>query len=379
MWTEIVFASVAALFTAHTISALICLRSLHRLPPAAAEGEDSRAPFVSIVIAARDEADRIEATIQHALAQSGIELEVIVVDDRSTDATPEVLQRLARQDARVRIHRVDTLPPDWLGKCHACHVGAGMAQGEWILFTDADCWLSDHAVIRAITVAGQEIHHVTLTPGIVPESLAGAGWHLLFLMSIGKWMDRVNRDQPGAYVGIGAFNLIRREAYFESGGHEALRLTVIDDVRLGLLLNSIGKRTRAFLGAGDALCHWGTTASSMFRIMEKNYFAAVSYRTPAALSMSLAGICIWLVAMGGMLSGTAIGPAATAALFSVILPAVLYARRLDWPAYQAIMTPLVYPLLFSAMLNSALVTLRQGGIRWRDTFYPLRLLRERGR
>ena len=84
----------------------------------------------SVIIAARDEEARIEQTIRHLFAQRGAELEIIVVDDRSADRTPEILQRLAAEDSRLQVKRVTILPEGWLGKCHACHVGAGAATGD---------------------------------------------------------------------------------------------------------------------------------------------------------------------------------------------------------------------------------------------------------
>lgn len=96
--------------------------------------------------------------------------------------------------------------------------------------------------------------------------LGARAWHLLFLVSLLDWFSGVNRDRPKAYVGIGAFNLARAAAYRQCGGYEALRLTVVDDVKLGLLLRRAGKRTRGFPGADDVECHWGTTVGSMVKI-----------------------------------------------------------------------------------------------------------------
>src|SRR6185436_6169331 len=178
--------------------------------------------------------------------------EFIVVDDRSTDGTGEILRRLAKEDARLKVKRVDTLPEGWLGKCHACHVGAGMATGDWILFTDADCWIKPDVIVRAIRLAEREnAAHVSLSPGTVIEGLGARAWHLLFLTSLAGWFSGANRDRPKSYIGIGAFNLVRADAYRQCGGYEALRLTVVDDVKLGLLMRRAGGRTRAFLGVDD--------------------------------------------------------------------------------------------------------------------------------
>ena len=384
MWATLIFSGTAALFLAWTFSALWYVRWVRRLPALetfAAAGQPASATTkpirCSVVIAARDEEARIEKTIRHLLAQRGVDADFIVVDDRSTDRTSEILQRLAKEDARVQVKRVDVLPEGWLGKCHACHVGAGAATGEWILFTDADCWLKPDVIARALRVAERDqADHVTMAAGTVLSSAAARAWYLLFLTSLGGWFANVNRDQPKSHVGIGAFNLVRAAAYRQCGGYEALRLTVVDDIKLGLLLSRAGKRTRAFLGAADVECHWGKTVGSMVKIMEKNYFAAVDYRLGPALVLGLGGPLLWALAIAGACSGTVAGTAAGLTLLSLMIPAGIIARRLRWSFSGAVLTPVIYPVLFYAVLNSTLVTIRQGGIRWRDTFYPLNVLRK---
>jgi hypothetical protein len=169
--------------------------------------------------------------------------------------------------------------------------------------------------------------------------------------------------------------LVRATAYRECGGYEALRLTVLDDVRLGLLLRRAGKKTRGFIGGDDTECHWGATVKDMIHIMEKNYFAAADFRLVATVVAGLAGILVWCVAIVGLFTGTASGIAAGLALLTLCLPAYVFARRLRWRGAVALLTPFIFPALFYAMLNSAWVTTRQGGVYWRDTFYSLEALR----
>ena len=114
------------------------------------------------------------------------------------------------------------------------------------------------------------VDHVTLSPGVVIESPWAKAWHLLFLISLSNWFAGVNRDRPKSYVGIGAFNLVRASAYRQCGGYEALKLTVVDDLKLGWLLRRAGHRTRGFFGAGDVECHWGSTIGAMIKVMEEN-------------------------------------------------------------------------------------------------------------
>lgn len=381
MLISLSFCCVAAFFLAMTVASLFHLQWMHRLPAISAAGgvlapgEDEPVQC-SIVLAARNEEGRVEDTIRRLLNQQGVQVEVIVVDDRSTDGTGEVLRRLAVEDGRVRVHRIDTLPDGWLGKCHACHVGAGLAAGRWILFTDADCWLKPDVIVRALQVANREgVQHITLTPGVVPETWGAQAWHLAFHLSLSNWMSGVNRDLPGAHLGIGAFNLVRAEAYRECGGYEALRLTVVDDIKLGLLLRRVGKKTRAFIGGDDVECHWGRTIRAAIKIMEKNYFAALDYRTGLVLGLIIAGTLLWGAALAGLMNGSPAGIAAGLAPLSSILPARTVARRLGWPMGGALLTPFIFPVLIFAVVNSTAVTLRQGGVRWRDTFYSLEQLR----
>jgi cellulose synthase/poly-beta-1,6-N-acetylglucosamine synthase-like glycosyltransferase len=383
MWATFLFGSVATMFVGMALTALWNLRWVHRLPswerltamnpgPGGAEN----VPRCSVVIAARDEEARIEATVRHLFAQRNLEAEFIVVDDRSRDRTPDILRRLAKEEPRLRVKRVDSLPEGWLGKCHACHVGASLATGEWILFTDADCWLKPDVLARAIRVAQRErADHVTMAAGTVLKSTAAQGWYLGFLTGLAGWFAGVNRDRPKSHVGIGAFNLVRTDAYRQCGGYEALRLTVVDDIKLGLLLRRAGKRTRAFLGGDDVECHWGDTVGSMVRIMEKNYFAAVDYRTGVVLAATVLALTVSSMIPLGLFSGTAVGQIAAFSPFLQAVPASILARRVGWSWRCAAWVPSIFLVFIYTMLRSTFITLRRGGIHWRDTFYPLDVLR----
>lgn len=376
MWMTLIFDGTAALFVAMTIAFLQQLRWVRRLPTLDTFAATESRVRCSVVIAARDEEARIEQTVRHLLAQRGVELEIIVVDDRSADRTGDILRRLAKDDARLQVKRVDVLPDGWLGKCHACHLGANAATGDWILFTDADCWLKADVIARALAVAERdEADHVTMAAGTVLSSPAPRAWYLLFLTSLGGWFANVNRDRPKSHVGIGAFNLVRASAYRQCGGYEALRLTVVDDIKLRLLLRRAGMRTRAYLGAEDVECHWGKTVGSMVKIMEKNYFAALDYRLGLALAGSVAVILVSTILVLGLISGTPAGLVAGLSPLSLVLPARVLARRVGWSWPCAVLMPFMFPVFLYAFLNSTFVTLRHGGIRWRETFYPLATLR----
>jgi cellulose synthase/poly-beta-1,6-N-acetylglucosamine synthase-like glycosyltransferase len=384
MWATLIFGGTAALFLAMALAALWHLRWVGRLPAlaalttpmAAAPSPREEGVRCSVVIAARDEEARIEQTIRRLLAQRDVQAEFIVVDDRSQDRTGEILQRLAQEDSRVKVKRVDVLPDGWLGKCHACHLGARAATGDWILFTDADCWLKPDVIARAARLAERDgADHVSMSPGMDLKSPCARAWLILYLTSISSWFSGVNRDRPRSHIGSGAFNMVRVAAYRQCGGYQALRLTVLDDLKLGLLLVRAGKRTRAFLGVDDVECHWGTTVGSMVKLMEKNYFATLDFRLGLALAGSVAVMIVFAILVLGLMAGTAVGLAAALSPLMLILPATILARRVGWSWPCAIGVPFMVPVFLYALLNSTWVTLHQGGVHWRDTFYSLDVLR----
>jgi hypothetical protein len=150
----------------------------------------------------------------------------------------------------------------------------------------------------------------------------------------------------------------------------------LDDVKLGLLLRRAGKRTRGFIGGDDVECHWGATLLAMIKVMEKNYFATVDFRSGIALGAAGFASLLLCLVLAGPFTATPAGLGATIAPLSFILPSWAFARKLGWSWRPAVLTPFVFPVLWFAMLNSVIVTLRQGGVRWRDTFYAIETLRK---
>lgn len=384
MWVTIIFYGTTVLFLSMTLAALWHLKWVRRLPeletlkctPCPASPSTFGQVRCSVVIAARNEEARIEGTVRRLLAQEGVEVEILIVDERSVDRTCEIVGTLLKEDPRVKLLRVEVLPEGWVGKCHACHVGATLASGDWILFTDADCWLKPDVIARAARLADRDgADHVVISPGLGLKSPATRAWHLLFHISISHWYSGVNRDRPKSHIGSGAFNMVRTAAYRQCGGYEALRLTVLDDLKLGQLLVRAKKRTRAFLGVDDVECHWGTTVWSMIKLLEKNYFAALDFKVEFALGLSLGVVLCFAICVLGLMGGGAAGIAAALSPMTLVVPASILARRLGWQRSCAIFVPFMALVYVYALLNSTWVTLRASGVRWRDTFYSLEALR----
>jgi len=202
---------------------------------------------VSAVIPARDEARGIEASVRSHLAQRYGNLEVIVVDDRSTDATPKILARLAAEDPRLTCVTGVEPPPGWLGKPHALFQGASRARGEILLFADADVLYAPEAVADA--VAFLETEGLDLI-AIFPRVEMRGFWEnvLMPYLPVSYFFGPaflLNSDRQRRFAaGAGAGMFVRASAYRAAGGHEALRDSVIDDLHLATRVRRAGGRCR---------------------------------------------------------------------------------------------------------------------------------------
>lgn len=349
-------------------------------------GEARRLPArVTIIVAARDEAAHIEEAARSLLGQCAVEAEVIVVDDRSTDGTGAILDRLARERAGLRVVHVDSLPARWLGKCHALHMGSLAASGEWLLFADADVQMAPDLVGRAVALCeARGAEHLALIPRLTDTTLAVRPCLLQAMLGLYERAPGVNREPPAkrTFVGVGAFNLVSRATYDAFGGHEALRLEVIDDLRLGLLVRRAGGRTLLYDATADLAVPYITSIPRLFAVVEKNLFALMWFSLTLSIGASVTLLAVWGLALAGPLiawrTGTIVLWAGPACLWAMAIPAAIAARRHGWALGWALAAPLTFPVAAAALANSALRATLRGGIEWRGTRYPLADLR-RGR
>ena len=186
---------------------------------------------------------------------------------------------------------------------------------------------------------------------------------------------QINRDKGERAVGIGAFNLLRTAAYQRIGGHEPLKMEVVDDVKLGLLVRRAGLRQRLYSGFGEIEAEWAHSGFGVIHAVEKNWFAGMNYNLPLTLFVLAFISTIWILGLVGPLLHPIAGTAALVGWLSPIVPAAWQAREARWPIAVALLAPLGYAMFVLAGINSTFKTLRQGGVRWRGTLYPLSELR----
>jgi len=352
------------------------LRGLDEVEPLA----DDALPSVTVVAAAKDEAARVEQAARSLLAVDYPRLEIVMVDDRSSDGTGAILDRVAAEDPRLRVIHLTTLPEGWIGKCHALSVGEAAARAEWILFTDGDVVQHEGALRRAVTYALTErADHLAVGLDAEVRGLGEAifiGYFLaVFFISQRPW----NAPDPRSkdHIGIGAFNLVRREAYERAGGHAALRMELLDDLALGAIVKRSGGRSLFALPDSMVRTRWHAGVLGLIRGVEKNAFAALDFRPwYAAYAVTMQVVTSVIPLVGLVVGGTwtrAFAILAWSGVFLVYSTTANYAQVRWW---QAAFMPVGGVLFGVAIARSTWLALRRGGIVWRGTFYPLAELRK---
>jgi cellulose synthase/poly-beta-1,6-N-acetylglucosamine synthase-like glycosyltransferase len=340
-------------------------------------------PRVSIIVPARNEEEHIEKTLAQLLQLDYGNYEVIAIDDRSTDRTGEVMDRVVSNGSvseRLRVIHVPQLPPNWLGKAHAMWTGAKQATGEWLLFTDADVLFRPDTLTRTLAYATSErADHLVLFPDFTMrgpgERMMIAFFQTLFLFGHRPW--RVADPNTQDFMGVGAFNLIRRSVYEAVGTYEALRFEVLDDMKLGKVVKTGGYAQRNVFGRGLLSLRWAKGAMGVVENLTKNMFAVLSFQWWRAVGSAFALVFLNLLPFAGtaLAHGWARVPYALA-LASMVGIYVGMSRMSDIPAYYIALHPVSSALFVYIMLRSMALTLVRGGVVWRGTFYPLEELRK---
>jgi cellulose synthase/poly-beta-1,6-N-acetylglucosamine synthase-like glycosyltransferase len=342
-----------------------------------------RNPALSVILAARDEERSVNESVVSMLAQDYLgTLEVIAVNDRSTDGTGEILDELVtRFPDRLRVSKVKSLPGGWLGKTHALYIGAAQAKGEWLLFTDADVIFSGDCADRAVQYAiDNELDHLTLPPEIVCRSVLlrsfVAAFTLVFEMTQRPW--QVSDPQAKEHVGIGAFNLIRKDAYETCGTHRAIRMRPDDDMKLAKLLKRHGFRQGVAYGAGLVSVEWHQGLPDAVRGLSKSMFSGLDYRIGATVAGVLVLLLTNVFPVFGLFSRNMTGTLCRLNILSTFLVYAYRAKHIGdkTPWWYAVLHPFGICVFIYAMLRSASTTLVKGGIEWRGTRYPLKELKD---
>jgi len=340
-----------------------------------APASDADCPRISILFAARDEEEKLPAALATLMEIDYPDLEVIAVDDRSQDSTGRILEQFAAAHPRLRVVHITQLPAGWLGKPHALQKAYAASTGDWLLFTDADVRFKHDALRRAIAlVKARNLEHLTLMGDV---EMVGF-WETVLITFFGMAFHiatdpyRVANPHSRAYVGVGAFQLLKRAAYEASGTHRRLAMEVVDDMKLGKIVKQSGFRSSAGVAQDFVVVRWHAGLGNLVRGVTKNFFAGVGYSVPLVAIAVVALLLMNVAPIFGVFFGQGWTRVFAVAAFVIALcfhTGVDIGMRVS--PFYAFTHPLG-ALLFSYMLlRSTVVTLKQGGIIWRDTFYPL--------
>jgi hypothetical protein len=341
---------------------------------------DRDCPRLSILATARDEERKLPEALSSWLGQDYPDYSVVAVDDRSSDSTGAILDTRARTDTRLRVLHITELPAGWLGKPHALAAAAAQSDADWLVFTDADVRFAPQLVRRAVSLAVEKgWDHLSLLGALELKGFGetamitffGLGWALGFQ----PW--QVTNPRSGVYMGVGAFQLVKRSVYEAVGTHRRLAMEVIEDMKLGKLVKQGGFRSGVAFSDGMLRVRWLEGLRNVIGGLTKNTFAACNFSLALTLGRVAALIALSVVPWVALLAGPswlrlrAAFPVAVTAVTQGEVAAVLGASR-----FYGLTHPLGALLSAYLLAHSAAVTLLRRGIVWRGTFYPLDQLRK---
>jgi GT2 family glycosyltransferase len=337
-------------------------------------------PSLTVVVPARNEAEKIAATIEALLKSDYKNLQIIAVDDRSTDVTRSILDELtAKSPDRMRVLHIDELADGWVGKTFAMQLALEQAASDYLLFTDADVLFSPAILRKSIAYAERTgAAHLVVMPTTLVQSWRES-FVLGFLQVLGMWVARpwrvpdvkARRDA----IGVGAFNMVRREALLALGGMEPQRMVILEDVHLALRFKAAGLPQRVAVAPGQVLVHWAKGLRGLVRVMTKNLFSGTNFNPLILLLLALWIVLFFLAPLAGLAWWYTIPPAlivlfAIAACYRTLGSYSLIPARYGW------LYPFGVFVFLYVMLQSMVVTFLIGGVRWRDTKYSLSELRQ---
>lgn len=372
-WSSVASVCFAAMFVLQLTVNCRRIEYLKDFNPVADDGNDL--PSVSIIVPARNEAQEIERAVLSLLKLDYPRVELIAIDDRSTDATSEILDDLAKRHPQLQVAHVNDLPAGWLGKNHAMHVAARKAAGEWLLFTDADVVMQPTALRRAVGYARTHgLDHLTMTPDIdMPNGLLQAfvvTFMIFFSAYFKPW--KVKNSRSKAHVGIGAFNLVRAEVYRAVGTHETIRMRPDDDLKLGKIIKFGGFHQQIVYGADLISVRWYSSLRELIEGLMKNAFSGIDYRPEIVVGATFVELAFFIWPFVGIFiaAGTARWLYAGAVIMLLLLFIVhAVTARIRW--WLCGLFPLCMLLMVYIQWRAMLLTYFNNGIRWRDTHYSL--------
>jgi glycosyltransferase involved in cell wall biosynthesis len=346
------------------------------------DGDPAAWPSVSVIVPACNEAANIEVSLRSLLDQDYPKerLQLVVIDDRSTDDTGTIISRLSAVDDRILTARVEVLPDGWLGKVNALQRGLEAASGELLLFCDADIDHGPGLLRRAVALfEAEELDLLTLFPRLRAQGVMRI---LMTAFADGYLQRTVGASEvvvaQGRYFGLGAFMLLRRRALDNTAGLRWLKLDVLDDLALAKLMNDAGARC-GFAVADDMLSvEWYPTLRDFVANTEKNFWGGMAgFSSGRCLALAILAALMFTGPFVALLSGHPLSLVIVGTAFVPVVLNALIAMRLEGRSLVAgLLNPLGQLILAFIMARAAIVGIGRNEITWRGTRYSVDELRE---
>jgi len=333
------------------------------------------------MVPAWNEANTIKPALTSILKQDYPKLEVIAINDRSTDQTGKIINQLAAQFDNLRAVDIENLPEGWLGKTHALKKGYEISKGDWVLATDADVCYKKSALRSIMAVAlHHERDHISCIPqmknnGFLHEIAFDGFLSLLFSQQNLAGVSDLESDD---YFGFGAFNMFRGEVFDQTKGFEWLRMEVTDDMGIARMLRDHGARQGIYYAFDQLELEWYGSLRKMIKGLEKNSIGIVAHYN--YLKGFLTPI-VWLVFVMGPILGLfssfiAVQVLSAAAIIAGIPFNAMASYRLERPLISFLFSAIGVFFPMYALIRSTFACFKRGGINWRGTFYPIDELRK---
>ncbi len=336
-------------------------------------------PKVSVIIPARNEAETIERAIQFRLHDTYPNVELILIDDRSTDRTGEIVDAIAAHDERVKAIHIAELPKGWVGKVYALHCGVAQATGDWFLFSDADVHIKPGTLNRAITYCeARKLDHLAVFPELYPINFFVDIVLSLFvrMLCMGARIWAIEDKKSDASVGSGSFNLVRRTAFAKTEGFEWLKLEVADDVALGQMLKKSGARSSLVNGRGYVGVYFYRSLREMAIGSERAVFTVIGNFSLTRLAL------VSLVMLGLEMAPliTALIPYTTflgvAMICIKLATSILINTWMNRSVLHTFFLCIGAIIMATFILRAGFLGIKRRGVMWRGTFYPTELLKQ---
>ncbi|WP_066406021.1 glycosyltransferase [Flavisolibacter tropicus] len=341
--------------------------------------DEKSCPAVTVIIAVKDEEADVEDALHSVCELDYPNYNIIVINDRSTDTTSAILSRMASKHPRLHIINVEELPQGWLGKNHALYQGYKASSDEWLLFTDADVLFEKGALKKSMRyVLQKQLDHLTMFAQITSRSSLFKGvmntFALMLDIKLRPW--EISNPSSKASLGVGAFNLVKREAYEKAGTHSVISLRPDDDLKLGERVKSAGFKQDVLYGEKEIALEWYTSLQQFVNGLMKNMFSVSNYQVGTAIGTAISTFLILVLPVPLLLlSGSLYQLMGVVILIAQVL-LMLLKKGIAAKWWHALLIPFSGLVMVYIIIKSTWLTIKQGGIYWRDSFYPLTELRK---